>query len=187
MSDSGSQQRPSRVAVILGALLQFEKILAIAAFGILVVVIFGDVVSREFSGAGLYWASQTGVWANVFVVMAGFGLATADGMHLRPRFADNWLPANWSPVLESLQHALMALFCLLIGLLAARVVLGSYQLGEVSIELYLPIWPVQIMLPIAFFVGALRHAIYALYVDLRPTESNAMVMATNDYSGESQA
>jgi TRAP-type C4-dicarboxylate transport system permease small subunit len=166
----------SSAAKLLQRVRSAEQALALVAFLTLVVVVFADVVSRELTGAGLYWASQTGVWANVLVVMAGFGLASADGAHLRPRFTDGWLPESWAAVLQTLQHVVMALFCAAIGLLAARVTYGSWQLGEVSIELYLPVWPVQIFLPAAFFIAGLRHVLYALYPGLRPPDTSALAM-----------
>jgi TRAP-type C4-dicarboxylate transport system permease small subunit len=167
-------------AALLRGQQKLEKLLALTAFGLLVAVVFADVVSRELTGAGLYWASQVGVWANVLVVMAGFGLASADGAHLRPRFADNWLPQAWIPGLMTAQHGCMALFCVLIAALAARVVAGSWTLGEVSIDLYLPVWPVQLFLPSAFFAAALRHGLYAAFPALRPQDTNAMAMVTSE-------
>jgi TRAP-type C4-dicarboxylate transport system permease small subunit len=153
-----------------------EKLLCVAAFALLIAVIFADVLSRELTGAGLYWASQTGVWANVLVVMAGFGLASTDGAHLRPRFADGWLPESWGGALQFLQQITMALFCLAIAMLSLSVVLGSWQLSEVDIDLFLPIWPVQAALPLAFFAAALRYTIYAFSPELRPTETSALAM-----------
>ena len=161
---------------LLGLLGRIERLLCISAFAVLVVVLFADVISREATAAGIHWASQIGVWANVFVVMAGFGLASAGGAHLRPRFADGWLPQSWHSVLVTIQHLCMAAFCAAIGGVALAVVLGSYRLGEVEITLFLPVWPVQAMLPLAFFTGALRHLIYALLPELRPAESGAFDM-----------
>jgi TRAP-type C4-dicarboxylate transport system permease small subunit len=172
--DPGANSLPAR---LLAGLQRCEKLLLGAAFAVLVLVVFADVVSRELYGAGLYWASRTGVWANVIVVMTGFGLASAGGAHLRPQFADNWLPERWSPLLATLQHLLMALFCLALGLLAGRVVLGSFQLGELSIDLFLPIWPVQLFLPLAFMAAFLRHFLYACYPALRPIEEGSAIFA----------
>jgi TRAP-type C4-dicarboxylate transport system permease small subunit len=171
------QQRASRV---LARLNQFEKLLTIAAFIVLVSVVFADVVSREVQGAGLFWASQTGVWANVIVVMAGFGLASSAGAHLRPRFADQWLPVSWHATIETLQHLVMALFCLSLGLLASRVVAGSWQLGELSLDLFLPVWPIQLFLPLAFLAGTLRHGLYAFDPSLRPAESTSAAFVAGD-------
>ncbi|MEC9375763.1 MAG: TRAP transporter small permease [Pseudomonadota bacterium] len=135
-------------------------------------IIFSDVLSRELTGAGLYWATQTGVWANVLIVMAGFGLASSDGAHLRPRFADSWLPDKWSSSLETLEHSFMSLFCAAAFWLAINVVLETRRLGEVSIDLFLPIWPIQLFLPIALAIAAFRHAIFAYIPSLRPKVNN---------------
>ena len=166
---------PESVAArVLRWLTVFERVVALTAFFVLVLVVFGDVVSRELSGAGLYWASQTAVWANVLVVMAGFGLASANGAHLRPKFSDHWLPASWDGALQTLQHAFMALFSLALGLLAATVTLETWQRGEISIQLMVPVWPVQLFLPLAFLTAALRHSLYAWVPAVRPQESSAL-------------
>lgn len=165
---------------LLRRLRSIESLLCISAFCLLAGVIFADVVSRELRGAGFYWATQTGVWANVVVVMAGFGLASASGMHLRPRFADGWLPRSWAPAITRLQHVCMSLFCFGAAALAAGVTFESWQLGEISIELFVPIWPVQIMLPLAFGAAAVRHALYAIWPELAPSEA----AVTSDLKGK---
>lgn len=169
-------------ARILAHLQRLEQWLVLLAFTVLVLVVFADVVSRELTGAGLYWASQAGVWANVIVVMAGFGLASAADGHLRPRFADQWLPERWHAAVATLQQLCMALFCLALGLLASRVVLGSWRLGELSIDLFLPIWPVQMFLPLAFLGAALRHGLYAAFPGLRPAAGNTSAFVASSKS-----
>ncbi len=96
----------------LRRLLKAEQWISCVAFAVLVTVIFADVLSRELTGSGMHWARQVGVYANIFIVMAGFGLASASGAHLRPRFADGWLPVSWNAALIRLQEGVMALFCL---------------------------------------------------------------------------
>lgn len=168
-----SVSSPAAVRRLLAWLTRVERGLCIAAFAVLVLVLFADVLSRELTAAGLYWAPQVGVWANVLVVAAGVGLASAAGVHLRPRFADSWLPRRWAPVLAVLQHACTALFCGAAGWLALLVVLESRRLGAVSLDLFLPIWPVQALLPAALFAAAIRHACYTFYPALRPAENSA--------------
>ncbi|RMF97535.1 MAG: TRAP transporter small permease [Gammaproteobacteria bacterium] len=145
-----------------------ERAVTFIAFCAVIAVVFADVVSRELTGAGLHWARQAGVYANLVVVMFGLGLASASGAHLRPRFADGWLPAAWRPWLERIADALMALFCIGFATVAAGVVFDSWQLGERSTVLRTPVWPVQAVIPLAFALVALRHALYAAYPALRP-------------------
>lgn len=147
-----------------------ERVISFAAFLLMIAVVFADVASRELAGTGFYWARQVGVYANVLVVMFGIGLASADGAHLRPRFADGWLPARWNPVIQRLQELLMALFCLGFALVAARVVAESLALQERSDVLRTLVWPIQAVIPLVFGLAFVRHLLFALYPALRPAE-----------------
>jgi TRAP-type C4-dicarboxylate transport system permease small subunit len=149
-----------------------ERGIAFIAFVLLIAVIFGDVASRELTGTGLHWARQAGVYANLFVVMFGIGIASADGAHLRARFADRWLPARWDDALSRIQHGLMALFCLGFAWLATQVVFESIALGERSVVLRIVVWPFQAVIPIVFALAVLRHGLYAVYPGLRPAEAS---------------
>lgn len=149
-----------------------ERAVTFAAFLIMVAVVFADVAARELSGTGLHWARQAGVYANLVVVMFGIGLASADGAHLRPRFADSWLPLAWDPWLNRVREWLMALFCLAFAIVAGDVVADSYAMGERSAVLRLVVWPVQAVIPVAFGLAALRHALFGCYPALRPADGS---------------
>lgn len=160
-------------ARLLGRIGAVEKALTFCAFLVLTAVTFGDVVSREVTGTGLQWARQAGVYANLFVVMIGIGLASAGGTHLRPRFADRWLPRRWDPVLVRLQEALMAIFCLGFAAVSVYVVAESWVLQERSAVLRTLVWPVQSIMPLVFAIASLRHGAYAAWPALRPDEPAA--------------
>ena len=157
---------------------QFERAVSFAAFLFMIAVVFVDVVSRELTGSGLHWASQLGVYANIVVVMLGIGLASAHGSHLRPRFADGWLPACWDPVLNRVADGLMAAFCGGFTLLAGLVVAETAALGERSSVLGTLVWPVQLFIPLAFGLATIRHALYALCPELAPRQTGSDIATT---------
>ena len=159
------------IAAFLRRLAQVESAITTGAFIALIVLVFADVASRELTGAGLHWARQAGVYANIIVVMIGLGVASDSGAHLRPRFADGWLPVAWAPVLVRMQHGLMSLFCLGFAAIALGVVLDSMVLGERSAALRVVVWPIQAVIPLAFFVAFLRHGLFAAYPSLAPAEA----------------
>ena len=161
---------PGVVSRGLAVLHKVELSITFAAFAVLAAVIFADVLMREFTGSGLSWARQIGVYANVVVTIIGIGLASDGGAHLRPRFADRWLPAAWDPWLVRLGEVLTAAFCLAFAWVAFTVVRETYELDERSIVLRLMVWPVQSVLPAAFAIAALRHACYGFWPALRPAE-----------------
>ena len=164
----------------LEVLYQVERGVACAAFAVLVIVIFGDVAIRVLTGSGLFWARQIGVYANVIVVMFGIGLASANHSHLRPRFADGWLPKSWAPFLDHFGELLMALFCLVFAAVAFDLVRETYELDVRSVVLRIIVWPIQGVIPLVFALATLRHGIYAIWPDIRPPESGALADARRD-------
>jgi len=149
---------------------RIERWLTLAGFTVLVLVVFGDVLYRELFGTGLHWARQTGVYANIVVIMFGMGLTSATGQHLRPRFADSWLPEAWDSFLNRCQDGGMALFCMAFAWFAGEVVADSFTLAEQSAVLGIYIWPFQAIIPLAFALSACRHAVYAYRDDLKPLQ-----------------
>lgn len=168
---------PGLVARLLRRLSVMERVLTGAAFLLLIAAVFVDVASRELTGTGLHWARQVGVYANVVVVMFGLGMASAGGAHLRPRFADQWLPAAWHPWLDRAGDAGMALFCLSFAWLAAAVVADSIALQERSVALGIAVWPFQAVVPLAFALAGVRHVLYAVFPDQRPADVSALAAA----------
>lgn len=173
MNQPAVSERSQRVARVLAWLASAERAISFAAFVLLIAVVFVDVLYRELTGTGLHWARQAGVYANLVVVLFGFGLASAGGTHLRPRFADRWLPAAWGLAVIRLQEGCMAAFCLSLGLVGVGVVVETIALDERSPALGNPIWPFQALIPLVLLVGALRHALYATQPSLRPPDASA--------------
>ncbi len=145
-----------------------ERGITFVAFCVMIAIVFADVAVREVTGSGLHWARQIGVYANIFVVMLGFGLASAEAAHLRPRFADSWIPRRLERFMPHVQEGLMSLFCIGVAVIAAGVVLETFELQERSVVLRLLVWPIQAVIPLAFVIAAFRHGCYAIWPALAP-------------------
>lgn len=158
---------------LLKLLRKTEQGICIAAFAVLVAVLFADLIARETTGSGLHWSTEAGVFANVFLVMAGFGLASADGSHLRPRFTDGLLPESWEPLLIRLGFVLTALFCGVLCWYSAAVVIETASFDERSVRIGLPVWLIQLALPMAFASGAIRNLCFAIWPAVAPQQSGS--------------
>ena len=145
-----------------------ERLLVSISFAAMTLIIMADVLLREISGTGVAGAPRVAVYAMIITTMISFGLASQSGRHLRPKFADHWLPESWEPLIVRLQEWLTAAFCLTFAVVATGVVVETWALEESSRMLRIPIWPMQSVIPLAFFVAAMRHSIFALYPTLRP-------------------
>jgi len=164
---------------LLKLIARVERLLACLAFLLLVAVVFLDVVNRELTGTGLHWALQIGVYANYFVAMLGIGVASAGGAHLRPQFADRWLPRRFEPVVVRLQEAVTSLFFLGFAIVGATVVGETRLLGERAPVLGNLIWPLQGLIPAVFLLATVRHGLYALWPGLRPGSVGAFSVGTD--------
>ncbi len=156
----------------LEKLYNFEKAVAIFAFSVMTLVIIADVITRKVAGVGIVGAMRIAVYSMIVTALISFGLASHKGRHLRPKFADKILPKSWEFNIISIQEALTALFCLVFAIVSAGVVYDTYLLEETSRMLRIVIWPMQSVIPIAFFVGFVRHGLYAVYPEIRPGDNS---------------
>ncbi|MEZ5475258.1 MAG: TRAP transporter small permease [Steroidobacteraceae bacterium] len=161
---------PSALAALLTGIRRTEVFITTAAFVVLIVVIFADVVVRRVTGSGLIWAREVGVYANIVLTMVGIGVASASGAHLRPRFVDRWFPESWDFTLMRIQEAITAVAFAVLTYLSVVVLLETIELGDTSTVLRIAVWPIQLCLPLAFGLGMLRHGLFALVPALRPAE-----------------
>lgn len=162
---------------ILTIIRKIELAIAVLAFGLMVVVAFFDVMLRETTGSGLDGAREAAVLLMILLVMSGFGLATASGRQLRPRFADPVLPVTWQPALRRFGDFLSALIFALLGVLALLFVTESIELREVTPVLRIPSWVIQLAFPLAFGQAMLRHLIYGIRPDLKPPDQIELATA----------
>lgn len=145
-----------------------ERTVILVSFAVMAGALMADVLSREILGRGIFGAPQVGVFAMIVMSFFGIGLASASGGHLRPRFADRLVPRAWDSFMDRLAEFLFALFCAGFGVIAVLVVRESFDLGDVAPVLRWPIGPFQAVIAAAFFIAAIRHALYGFYPALKP-------------------
>ena len=135
-------EQPGRIRIVRNGVLQQQPFLDLSALG---VVGFGGE-------AGLL----------------GFALVTAENGHLRPQFADKWLPRALDPHMDRIGDIISMLICAALGWYAVGFVQSSADLGERGMAIPIKVWPIQLVLPWMFFSSAIRHAAFAIWPALRP-------------------
>ncbi len=150
-----------------------ERAITLMAFAVMTLIIIADVFSRKLTGVGIAGAPRIGVFAMIATAFVSFGLASDARRHLRPKFADNWLPDHWDTAITRIQELLTAAFCLAFAIVGVGVVMETYELGEATRMLRIPVWPMQALIPLVFFVAAIRHSIFGLIPELRPQLEDA--------------
>lgn len=157
---------------LLKILGRIQRTIVVLIFVVMTMSIVLDVGFRLVTGLGFIEAPRIAVFAMMFASFLGMALASAEGEHLRPQFADGLLPKTWEPVIIRLQEAIFALFLFAGMYFAIEVVIESRELAERTRTLKIMLWPLQIVLPVAFLLTGLHHLVYALRPDLRPNSKD---------------
>jgi len=145
-----------------------EKAVAVAAMVVVAGALTADLLGREVLGSGIFGAQRVAVYATVVAGLIGFALATAENRHLRVQAIDRLLPRRWDGALDRAASVVSAVICLWLAWFAWRFVGQTFAVGERSMTLGIPVWPIQIVLPYAFASAALRHLAFAISPALRP-------------------
>lgn len=161
------------LAKAYSALQKVEAFICFAALIAGTVALFADIVGREILGQGIFGAQRTAVYCMAVAGVLGFSYVVSQGGHLRPNIIDKLLPRQLDPIMSRIADFVSGLICAGLAYAAALFVEGTFGLGEYSMTLPIPIWTVQIVLPIAFGLAALKYFLFVLSPALRPREASS--------------
>lgn len=170
---------PTRVDNFLSNWHRAECWVAVIAFGFIALVLCLDVFGREFLGpalkffgiyksTGLYGSQKMSVFALVIASYIGIGVATHTASHLVPRVMFKVVPERYNVQMNQLADAISCFLMLAVAYYGFQLVASSKATGLLAPALDIPIWTVQIAIPLGFLSAALRYFLYALYPASRP-------------------
>jgi TRAP-type C4-dicarboxylate transport system permease small subunit len=171
---------PPAVVALLRVWHRLECWIAVLSFSFIALVLMIDVLGREFYGpvmsmlgikvgaTGLFGSQKLAVFALVIGSFAGIGIATATGVHLVPRVAFKWVPANWSPHMDRIADVFTGLFLMGVAWYGVLFVIASKESGVLAAVINVSAWPIQTAIPLGFASAALRYFIFALWPAVRP-------------------
>lgn len=156
---------------LLDSIVRTERAVLISGMILLTVLILADTLGREIFSKGLFGANIYATHALIAVAMAGFGLATSLGQHLRPTVLDSLVPEDLESAAIRVGHLISAIISLVITFAAIRFVADTYAYHERNLVTGLPLWPVQVFLPLGFALNTLRHTIFFAVPGLAPSKT----------------
>ncbi|MGX9349719.1 TRAP transporter small permease [Shimia sp. W99] len=174
------QTVPMPVTRLLQVWHLLERWVAVIAFTLIGVLIFGDVAGREFIGpvggalgfdmgsTGIYGARKISLFLLVIGAFAGLGVSVATGTQIVPRVAFKWVPASWGPHVDRIANGLSAAVFLAVAYYGWVFVSASRDIGTVMPGLDVPVWIFQAAIPIGFVSAALRYVIFFIWPGSAP-------------------
>ena len=170
---------PAGARAIVAGWHRLECLIAVAAFGFIAVVLILDVAGRELLGPlykaldlkgspGIFAAQKMCVYALVIGSFCGVGVATATGSHLLPRIGFGWIPESFGPTMNRIADLLTGVFFSGVAWYGWVYVESSMQAGLRAQAFDMPIWPIQLAIPVGFLSAGLRYFFFAAWPALRP-------------------
>jgi len=145
-----------------------ESAVAALAYAAVAALLLGEIAAREIFQTSIWGSQKIAVFAAIIAGFLGLSIATATNRHLRPQFADRWWPSGWQGGLERFGDGLSAVIYCVLGVVAAIYISDTFENHDRAAVLYWPLWPIQLVIPYAFFSSGFRHMMFACRRDLKP-------------------
>ena len=136
-----------------------EKLLLSVLLASMIAVAFLQIVLRNFFDTGLPWGDSLVRYLVLWVGFIGAALATREGSHINIDVFSRWLPGVSKTVNSLVVHLFSCLICAVLAYASAVFVRNEKVMGGTAF-LDIPVWLLQLVLPITFAVMTLRNALY---------------------------
>lgn len=133
-----------------------ERVVIVGALITMTLIIFAQVVLRFFA-RGFPWAEELARYLMIWSGFLGASIATRQRRHLKVDLLTRFLPEGRAKALVMRLAALISAgFCFFLVGLGTQFVLNSFRGGRVSSSMGLPIWLVQLSIPLTVLIIACR-------------------------------
>jgi C4-dicarboxylate transporter DctQ subunit len=134
-----------------------EKIIITSALTVMVAAVFAQVVLRYVFSIGLPWAEELARYLMIWSGFFGASLATHARRHLKIDFLSRAIRSDsLKSFIQRCALAISSLFCAFFCGLGVILVHHSYGMGRHSPAMEIPIWWVQLSIPLAAGLMAIR-------------------------------
>jgi len=127
----------------------------------MILMAFGQIVLRNIFHVSILWADPFLRHLVLWTGMLGAAMASRDGRHIKIDILPQLLPPRGREILSALTNLFSAAICSVLVWAAVKFVRDEMEFGG-NVFLDLPAWIVQLILPAAFAIIAVRFMISAV-------------------------
>ncbi|PKL83896.1 MAG: hypothetical protein CVV24_02805 [Ignavibacteriae bacterium HGW-Ignavibacteriae-3] len=135
---------------------KLEKIFLVIGVVVMTLVVFFDLLFRNLFDDGFIWAKELAAFLMIWVGFIGASLATKENKHLVVGIPEKLFPSKTLPYVSLLVCLIVFSVTIFIAYLGFNYVSETREFGETSLVLNIPLWIVQIIIPISLVAIAFR-------------------------------
>lgn len=143
---------------------KFEKIFLITAISFMTLIVFFDFLLRELFDYSFIWAKELASFIMIWVGFIGASYATKENKHLVVGIPDKLFPKKILPYVSLFVNLLVFIVTIFLAYLGVLYVLETKEIGETSLVLNIPLWIVQIIIPVSLTIIAVRFITLAILI-----------------------
>ena len=151
---------------------KIEKFVACVAVSIMAVLVFINVIARYVFGDSLAVSDELSTYLFVLMSFMGTAIAARHKAHLGLSIVTDRVSPRARMIINEVMYAISALFCLLIVIFGAQMVISQYQMGQETATMQWPEWIYGSFVPIgaAFAMLAFLQTMVQMYKDYQAEE-----------------
>ena len=144
------------ISGLLGFVNKLEDWFLILTLAVMVILAVAQIFFRNVFGEGVVWIDPLLRVLVLWVAIAGAVVATRTDNHIRIDFFTRYIPKKYIKYLQRTVYAFCIFICGLISYHGARFVQMDYEYNTIAFA-DVPAWLTEIIIPIGFFMIALRY------------------------------
>lgn len=122
------------------------------------VILFANVLARYVFNSGFPWAEELVRYQIVWMVFLGASVAARQGIHIGVDILLKLSPPPLARVIDLLIHAVSIAFCAFLVFYGAELIEQTRAFGQVSPAMQMPMWLVQLAIPVGAALMGVRFA-----------------------------
>ncbi len=150
---------------LIQKLKQCEAILSRIENALIIIILFAtmfiavtQIVLRNGFSSGFSWADPALKMLVLYITIIGSIIATRENKHLSIDVLSKFLPQKVNLLVQKFTNVFAALICLCMSYYSLQLLLLSKQFEDVAFN-GIPLWILQIILPLGFLLMAIRFVI----------------------------
>jgi C4-dicarboxylate transporter DctQ subunit len=121
-------------------------------------VLFANVIARYVFNWGFPWAEELVRYEIIWMVFLGGSIAARQGLHIGVDLLVRFAPVPLRKPINVLINLISLSFCVFIVYYGITLVIQTRMFGQVSPALQVPMWMVQVAIPLGAGLMSLRFA-----------------------------
>jgi TRAP-type C4-dicarboxylate transport system permease small subunit len=131
-----------------------------------------QIILRDVMGSGIVWGDVLIRLMVLWLGMAGAMVATRQRKHISVDLVTRYLSPGWRRAAESLTTFFAGAVCLVAFYTSLQFVIGERAFGSIAFA-QVPYWVCVVILPVAFFIIAVRYFIQFFLTLTRSPEARS--------------